>query len=143
MKASHADPKVNDQFIEWCDSKHGNFGPLTFKRGKIHDCLGMKLDYTEKEKLVVDMRDHVKDMLYGHLTQIKCNVFLWNDKLLKVDEDISLLPPQKAESCHSFVMKGMFLANRARPDKKPGIGFLSSRVKAPTQQDKTKLTKTL
>ena len=38
-------------------------------------------------------------------------------------------------------MKGMFLVKRARPDLEPGLGFISSRVRASTQQDWSTLLK--
>ena len=92
---------------------------------------------------MVDMRDHVKDMIDENLTEIKCNAVPQNGQLLKVDEDIPLLSPDEAGLFHLFVMKGMFLAKRACPDKEPGIGFLRSRFKSPAQQDKLKLIKKL
>ena len=92
---------------------------------------------------MVNMRDCVKDIIDGHPTQIKWNAVPWNDKLFKVDKDIPLISPDEAELFHSFIMKGMFLVKRVRPDEEPGIRFFSSRVKAPAQQDKMKLIKTL
>ena len=56
-KASHADPKVNDKFVKWCKKKHGTFGSVAVKRGKLHEYLGMKLDCTKKGKLIVHMTD--------------------------------------------------------------------------------------
>ena len=73
MKVIHVDPKVNAKFVEWCESNHSNCGSAIVKRGKIHACLGIKLHWTEKGKLMVDMRDHVKDMIDENLTEIKCN----------------------------------------------------------------------
>ena len=31
-------------------------------QGKVHDYLGMKLDYSEKKKIKIDMKDYVKGM---------------------------------------------------------------------------------
>ena len=44
---------------------------------------------------------------------------------------------------HTFAMKGMFLVKRARPDLEPGFGFLSSRIRASTQQNWSKLEKSM
>ena len=76
-------------------------------------------------------------------SQIKCNEVPWNDKLLKVDKDSPLISIEEAELFHSFSMKGIVLVKIAHPDEQPGIGFLRSRIKAPTKQDKIKLINTL
>ena len=52
-----------------------------------------------------------------------------------------ILDSEKAELLHSFVMKGMFLVKRARPDLEPGFAFLSTRVKCSTEEDWSKLVK--
>ena len=40
-------------------------------------------------------------------------------------------------------MQGMFLVKRGRPDEEPAFSFFSSRVQCSTEQDKSKLEKTL
>jgi len=44
---------------------------------------------------------------------------------------------------YTFVMKAMFLCKRGRPDIQPGIPFLVTRVRGPTEQDWAKLTRLL
>ena len=61
--------------------------------------------------------------------------------MFKVDDDSPLLSEQKLEMFHTFLMKGMFLVKRVRPDLEPGFGVLSSRVRASTKQDWSKLVK--
>ena len=34
LKSSHADAKVNDEFSEWSNGKHGTCGEVTATRGK-------------------------------------------------------------------------------------------------------------
>ena len=58
----------------------------------------------------------------------------WNDALFKLDHDSPLLSKYKSETFHALVMKGMLLVKRARPYLESGLGFLSSRVRASTQQ---------
>ena len=38
-------------------------GKVKINRGKVHEYLGMKLDFSVKGKLKVDMHDYVKEML--------------------------------------------------------------------------------
>ena len=105
MKASHVDPKVNNQFVEWCESKDENYGSVTVKRGKIHTHLGMKLDHTEKVKFMVDMRDCIKNMIHEHPTPIKFDEVPLNYSLYKVDKDSPFISPEEAELFHMFEMK--------------------------------------
>jgi hypothetical protein len=49
IKSSHIDPKVNDEFLLWLEKMYGNKNaPVKATRGKIHDYLAMKLDFTKK-----------------------------------------------------------------------------------------------
>ena len=57
LKCSHVNKKVNNLFAKWLDAKHGDdeIGRVKAVRGKHHDRLGMKLDFSSKGKLKVDM----------------------------------------------------------------------------------------
>src|SRR6056300_1439606 len=51
LLSSHMDPKVNDEFFEWANKKYGTIKPLKCTRGKVHEYLGMTLDFSKKRKL--------------------------------------------------------------------------------------------
>jgi KUP system potassium uptake protein len=63
----------------------------------------------------------------------------WTERLFKVDDNAPILSETKSRTFYTFVMKGMFLCKRARPDIQPAIAFLSTRVRNPTEQDFQKL----
>ena len=66
MKISHhEDPKVVDQFVEWCKKKHAddNVGKIEPSRGKVHDYLGIILDCSVPGKVKFQMKDYVQKML--------------------------------------------------------------------------------
>ncbi|KAL7568952.1 hypothetical protein ACA910_000696 [Epithemia clementina (nom. ined.)] len=63
LKCSHKNSRVNDDFAKWLEKTYGKHGKVKVHRGKVHEYLGMKLDYSEKKKLKVDMRDYVTGML--------------------------------------------------------------------------------
>ena len=46
LKISHVDPKVVDTVIELLESEFGKEAPLTKSRGKVHEYLGMTIDFT-------------------------------------------------------------------------------------------------
>ena len=64
VKSSHQDPEVNTKFAERCEKQYGSeeLGHVRVTRGKIHDYLGMTLDYATKGKLKVDMREYINNM---------------------------------------------------------------------------------
>ena len=51
LKSSHEDSKVNDDFLTWLDKMYGDakVAPVKATRGKIHEYLGMKLDFTTRK----------------------------------------------------------------------------------------------
>jgi hypothetical protein len=51
LKLSHKMKSVNDRFEKWLNSKYGNHGQLTATRGKVHNYLGMELDYRKRGQL--------------------------------------------------------------------------------------------
>ncbi len=55
LKSSHIDPKVNDEFDKWLQDNYGEHGEVTIHRGKVHEYLGMEIDYTEKGKVKIGM----------------------------------------------------------------------------------------
>ena len=143
LKSSHKDPKINDLFHKWLESKYGNpeIGQVKATRGKRHDYLAMVLDYSIPGKLQVDMTNYVKDMVNEFPGVIKPTNCPWTDNLFKVDTNSPQLAKDKAEEFHTFVAKGLFVCKRARQDIQPAIAFLSTRVKGPTQNDWSKLIK--
>ena len=51
LKVSHVNAAVNTEVIEMIKKEFGKEAPLTVNRGKIHDYLGMTLDFTEDGKV--------------------------------------------------------------------------------------------
>lgn len=57
LKSSHVNPEVNRKFLIWLNEKYANDGIAEVKAtfGKVHDYLGMTLDYNEPGVLKIDM----------------------------------------------------------------------------------------
>ena len=62
LLSSHVDSIVNNKFHAWLEKTYGKHGKVKTKRGKIHDFLGMKLNFSTKGKMVVDMRKYMKKL---------------------------------------------------------------------------------
>ena len=143
LKVSHKEPKVIDDFLQWVKKTYGNIGEVKTTRGKVHDYLGMKLDYTIPGQVKVDMIQYVESMisnfpekyLHGKVTSP------WNENLFKVQDKSPKLDQKMAELFHTVTAQGLFLCKRARPDISPAIAYLTTRVKSPNQDDWDKLTR--
>ena len=62
--ASQMDAEANLEFYCWCSSKYGELKPVKVKRGKVHDFLGMALNFKKTPGGVhVIQESHLKDML--------------------------------------------------------------------------------
>ena len=142
LKISHEDPKVNDEFIKWVDELYGDdtIGRVTATRGKVHDYLGMILDYSTDGELVVDMKYYVKNMIKDFGLPINREYKNpASDNLFKVNNKCPTLHKEKAELFHTTVAKALFLSKRSRPDIQPTVAFLCTRVQKPTIEDWGKL----
>jgi len=146
VKSSHVDPQVNEDFYKCCEQKYeeDGIGKVSVSRGKRHDYLAMILDYTKENKLKLDMKYYIEDMIKEFPYELKGRTRApWNDKLFKVNEKTKKLHDDKKSTFHTFLMKAMFLCKRARPDIGPGICFLSSRTSKPDESDWQKLIRIL
>jgi hypothetical protein len=146
LKSSHVDPKVNDEFAEWCESMYGSedLGHVKVVRGKTHDYLAMILDCTQVGALKIDMKYYIEGMIKEFPFPIKATKTTpWTEKLLKVHNDAKKLDEHRRALLHTHVMKAMFLCERARPDIDPAVAFLSARVKEANEGDWNKLLRML
>ena len=57
VKSSHVDPKINDNFKEWCEEKYGSddLGHVTVNTGKRHDYIG----HSKRGKTLIDMTEYM------------------------------------------------------------------------------------
>ena len=64
------------------------------------------------------------------------------DKLYIISES-AILDSERAEYYHSIVAKILYLSKRVRPDLLTALGFLTKRVREPTEEDMLKLIRVL
>jgi hypothetical protein len=143
VKSSHGDKKVNDNFLHWLKTMYASngIGELNVTRGLRHHYLAMTLDYIVQGILKHGITTFVAKMVEDFPAKIpgvkKCP---WNKNLFKDDESAKKLSKEKAETFHTFVMKGMFLCKQGRQDIQPGIDY-STRVHNPDKCDWRNLIK--
>jgi hypothetical protein len=144
LKISHVDANVVTDVINLLESEFGKEAPLTKTRGKVHDYLGMTIDYSIPGKVKFTMVDYIKTMLdelpddmSGTATTPAAS------HLFDVNESAEKLPAAIGNIYHHNAAKLLFLCKRARPDVQPATAFLCTRVKLPDVDDYKKLTRTM
>ena len=146
LKVSHVDAVIVDDFIEWAKKKYEDPGitKLTPSRGKVHDYLGITLDYTEPGKVKLHMKDYIAKMIeeFPYMEEARKQKSVKTpaaEHLFKISANPDLLSPKLKDVFHTQVAKSLFLCKRTRPDLQPTTPFLCTRVKEPDQDDWKKL----
>ena len=95
-------------------------------RGKLHKYLPMKLYYTTKVEVKIDIQKCVKNMIDKFSIRIEKSQAVTiptTDKLFKVDGS-NPLKNNKKELFHTTLARGLFLCKWARPDIQTTIDIL-------------------
>jgi len=145
LKISHEDPKVVDWVIDQLKKEFAKEADLTITRRKIHEYLGMTLDYRESGKIKISMFDYIRNMLADlpedmngtSVTPAGENLFTVNQ------ENPTKLSEEQSDFFHTNVAKLLFLCKRARPDIQTAVAFLCTRVQSPDTDDYKKLARVM
>ena len=111
---------------------------LTHHKGKVHDYLGIDLDYLERKKLKVSMIKYINKIFEGFSEEIGSPAAdPAADHLFKVHEEghNEYLLEEKAQEFHTIVAQLLILCNRDRRDIQVAVVFLTTRVKKPDSDD--------
>jgi Reverse transcriptase (RNA-dependent DNA polymerase) len=144
LKISHVDKEVVSGMIEQLKGEFGKEEPLTINRTKIHDYLGMTLDFSIDGKVVVTMLDYIASVLDDapdDMSGMTANSAAAH--LLTVNDNAETLDQPTADYFHRTVARLLFACKRARPDIQPAICFLCSRVQSPDVDDYKKLARVI
>ena len=140
LKVSHEDESENTKFAEWMKTIYGE--KLTVHRGKIHDYLGMMMDWSKDGKVTISMIKYLSEILEEFIEEIKktsvtpsADYFF---KIRKKSEAIPL-PEELADIIHHTVAQLLFVSQRARRDVQTPVSFLTKWVKKPDRDDWNKL----
>jgi len=141
LKISHLDPDVVTGVINDVSAAFGKDAPITVTRGRVHEYLGMTLDFSEPGKFKVKMIDYVNGMLDSLPDDMSGTAATpAGDHLFEVNNDNpTKLDEETAQLFHHLVAKSLFLCKRARPDLQTAVAFLSTRVKEPDLDDYKKV----
>ena len=118
------------------------FKHVEIHHGKIHEYLGMKLDFTEKYTCHITMQAYIKRLIDDNQI-FKSSRTPAGTNLFIVDEDSEKLDKASADDFHKVTAQLLYLGTRVRPDILLPTTFLCSRVQSPTIEDVKKLTRVL
>jgi len=63
LKISHKDKAVVDDILKKLNDKFGKESPLTTTRGKVIEYLGIMIDYRQKGKVILSIKNYIKKLL--------------------------------------------------------------------------------
>jgi hypothetical protein len=116
LKISHVDLKVNDSIVEILNARYGKEAPLTVTRGKVHNYLGMKINFSQPGKVSFSMDGFVQeiinetpDNIIGRPARTPAA-----SHLFQVDPNAPKLLEDKAKLFHTLTAKLLFLCCRVR-----------------------------
>jgi hypothetical protein len=145
IKISHVDPTVVTSILKQINDEYGKVSPLTETRGKVHEYLGMTIDFSNPGKVMFTMFPYIQNMLNDlpedmqgeAVTPAAHHLFAIND------DQPDHLSKTDAEMFHSNVAMLLYLSKRARPDIQLPVAFLCTRVQHPDTDDYKKLTRVM
>ena len=145
LKVSHVLKKVVDEFIVKMQEVFGKESPLSESRGKVHDYLGMTLDFSKPGELSVTMIDYIKMVLAGVPNEMRGTANTPAAAHLFSVNDTNPIPldDERAKIFYRVVMQLQYLSQRARPDLRTAISFLCKRVTKSDEDDYKKLIRTV
>jgi len=146
---SHRRKSVVSKMANWLKSTYERLfddgsGAMKISRGKIHEYLGMTLDFTVPDEVKITMIPYIKEIVQlfkKHDDSDRTANTPAAEHLFKVNEELSPLTQEQATIFHNFVAKCLFLTKRARPDIATAVAFLTTRVKGPDGDDWKKLVR--
>ena len=109
LKILHVKSNVLTSVIALIKGEFGKEALSTVQHGKIHDYLGMTLDFTKKGKVVILMTNYIESMLDGldpDMDGVKKTPYLFI-----VNPDAERLNEGKAQVFHHYVTNTLFCAN--------------------------------
>ena len=141
MKISHEDGNINREILAILQKEYRKEAPIPSTTGKIHDYLGMTIDYSTPMKVMFCMEDYIDPMV----DECPGGLFKGNpaspvaNHLFDINPDCEKLNSVEADEFHHFVAKLLYLAKCTQPDILLAVAFLCTRVKGPDQDDYKKL----
>jgi hypothetical protein len=134
LKMSHVNTKVLEDIVGQLSQKYGKEAPLTVNRKRVHEYLGMSIDYSIPEKVQFIMNDYIENLLDDAPEDMTGNATTpAAHRLFEVNDKAEKLNPTDSDIYHHTTARLLYLSKRARPDLQTAVAFLCTRVKQPSR----------
>jgi hypothetical protein len=145
LKISHESPDVVGEYIGLIRQEFGSKMDLPVRRGKIHEYLGIQIDFTEDQKVKMTMYDYIDELIKESPAELLKGTSATPaaNHLFNVNPDCEKLDDVDAALYHHLTAKLLYLSKRTRPDLLLAVSFLSKRVMYPDTDDWKKLGRCL
>lgn len=149
LKISHKSAAVVTSIIESLSDKYETTMHLSINRGKVHEYLGMTLDFTIEGEGKFIMCDQVDNFIEeapdiyksraGSATAVPSNLY----SVRLPCEVNKLLSALDWEDYHTLTVRYLYISKRGRQDLQTSIAFHCTQVRYPTQDDRKMLARTI
>jgi hypothetical protein len=142
LKVSHVSLEVVDNFVEQMETEFGADAPINKSRGKVHNYLGMCMDFSTPGRVVITMENYIQMVLHDVPEDMNgVAATPAGHHLFRVNECPSPLNIETAKVFVHVVMQLLYLSQKGRPDIRTAISFLCGRLQKPDIDDYKKLTR--
>jgi hypothetical protein len=107
LKLSHVKQEVLENIAEKINDKYGQQTPIVIHRGKVHDYLGMTINFSEEGKVKFMMFDYVEGILEEVPADMMDEAAVTPAalELFTINEDAELLDDNHAKTYHRLTAK--------------------------------------
>ena len=137
--ATCADEQELDRFLQ---ELLDEFGEVRSTRGKVHEFLGLVLDFSEDGICTITAPRLTEEAMQEYQIKSSVKTPALSD-LYALDEESKLLEEPARRKFHSVVQKLLYIGHKCRLDILPAVSFLTTRVTKATVEDQEKLIRTL
>ena len=144
LKVSHANATKVTKSGEWLNTTY--VVSVVSHRGKVHNYLGMILDFSCDGKVIINMMEYISSIITAFPEEISgFRATPAADHLFDVrdPQDACPLPEEQARTFHHTVAQLLLLSACARCDIQRVTAFLTTCVKAPDKDDWGKVKRLL
>jgi hypothetical protein len=139
---SHLNPNIVTLYIKKLHKEYGTLENLTVTRGKVHEYLGMTIDFRVKSEVRFSQYNFLKKLLNSLPISIstgKKNTAA-PEYLFKTTDESGAIDSVRKELFHTITAKTLWLSQRSRTDVQLAVGFCCTRIQEPNEHDWKKLT---
>lgn len=127
LKISCKNNRVIKNVVQRLKEVYGKTAPLTISTGKVHEYLGMEIDFSKKGNVTYSQYDYINEILFsvskykdmqGESPTPASPHLFQND-----DEAAALLPEDQADLFHHYIAQLLFFAKEQDPISKQLLRF--------------------